>query len=270
LILAGHPEPQFSPSAHNDGLFGPSSVTWIVHADSAMIVGGLTALLLQTVQPAAMAAVAEYSDYQSDPLGRLRRTVAFLGTTTFGSSAEAEAALARLVEIHSHIHGSTDEGVPYRADDPHLLAWVHATEVWAFLTAHRRYGKAELTYAQYDRYVSEMATIGGALGVIDAPHDQVALAACLDSYRPELKRTELSAGAVRFLAEFRLKRPAGAAYRTLFNAALLLQPPWAARMHPLQPHAAQRLVVPSAANGLIRTIGWALDYSSTDADGSAN
>lgn len=270
LILGGRPDPQFVMSADNDGLFGPQSVTWIIHADAAMLVGGITALLLQTLHPSAMAAVAQHSDYRTDPLGRLRRTVSFLGTTTYGTRAEAEAAIARLVGIHGQIRGETDAGVPYRADDPHLLGWVHATEVYAFLTAHRAYGARSLSGHQYDSYVGEMATVGEALGVTDAPRTVGRLEALLDSYRPELVATDLSQGAVRFLAEFHMKHPAQAAYRTLFTASLLLQPEWAAPLHPITPGTVAKITVPPATTALVRSIGWALQREAPEPKGPAH
>jgi hypothetical protein len=38
-----------------------------VHNDCAMFVGGITALLLQSLHPLAMAAVADHSGYRTDP-----------------------------------------------------------------------------------------------------------------------------------------------------------------------------------------------------------
>jgi uncharacterized protein (DUF2236 family) len=270
LILGGRPDPQFVMTADNDGLFGPRSVTWIIHADAAMLVGGITAVLLQTLHPSAMAAVAQHSDYRTDPLGRLRRTVSFLGTTTYGTRSEAEAAIARVVGIHSQIRGETDSGVPYRADDPHLLAWVHATEIHAFLTAHRVYGRRSLSSHQYDSYVAEMAVVGEALGVISAPRTTTELECLLDSYRPELRATELSKGAVQFLADFRLKPPASAAYRTIFTAALLLQPEWARALHSIKPGPVAAMAVRPANTALIRSIGWALHRRAPEPEASAD
>ena len=43
-----------------------------VHGDSSMFVGGITALLLQSLHPLAMAAVAGHSGYRGDPWGRLQ------------------------------------------------------------------------------------------------------------------------------------------------------------------------------------------------------
>src|SRR5215469_4069232 len=45
-----------------------------VHGDSSMFIGGIRALLLQSLHPLAMAAVAGHSGYRGDPWGRLQRT----------------------------------------------------------------------------------------------------------------------------------------------------------------------------------------------------
>src|SRR5688500_516301 len=72
-------------STGDPGLFGPDSVTWKVHADGAMFVGGIRALFLQTMHPLAMAGVADHSDFRSDPLQRLANTARYLGVTTYGT-----------------------------------------------------------------------------------------------------------------------------------------------------------------------------------------
>src|SRR5215510_10158129 len=75
--------------------FDDDAVVRRVHADSAMFVGGLRALLLQSLHPLAMAGVAEHSDYREDPWHRLQRTADFLGATTYGPADEAHRAIAR-------------------------------------------------------------------------------------------------------------------------------------------------------------------------------
>ncbi|MEM9714223.1 MAG: oxygenase MpaB family protein, partial [Actinomycetota bacterium] len=138
-LLAGTDEPPHRIDERaDDGWFGPGSATWHVHGDLSMLVGGVRALLLQTLHPGAMAGVADHSSYREDPLGRLHRTGAFVGATTFGSTAEAEQAVEVVRTVHRRVVGTTPEGVPYSADDPHLLLWVHATEVDSFLRAHVR------------------------------------------------------------------------------------------------------------------------------------
>ena len=58
------------------------------------LVGGIRAILLQTMHPAAMQAVADHSGYRGDMWGRLARTSTFLAVTTFGTAVDI--ALAEL------------------------------------------------------------------------------------------------------------------------------------------------------------------------------
>ena len=77
------------------GLYGPDSVTWRVHADPAMALAGLRALLLQAVHPVAMHGVFTNSDFRADPWGRLFRTAEYVAVTAYGTTREAERAEAR-------------------------------------------------------------------------------------------------------------------------------------------------------------------------------
>ena len=106
-----------------------------------MFVGGIRALLLQTLHPAAMRAVSDHSGYRGDMWGRLNRTSHFLAVTTFGTAADAQASVDMVRRIHERVVGTMDDGTPYAASDPHLLAWVHLAEVDSFLRAHTVYGK---------------------------------------------------------------------------------------------------------------------------------
>src|SRR5690242_1796906 len=124
-----------------------------VHADASMYVGGLRALLLQSLHPLAMAGVAEHSDYRGDPWGRLQRTSTFLAVTTFGAAPDAQRAVDKVRGIHQRVHGIAPDGRPYRATDPHLLEWVHVAEVDSFLLAHRLYGAHPLDQGGRDGYV---------------------------------------------------------------------------------------------------------------------
>ncbi|MET9634635.1 oxygenase MpaB family protein, partial [Lentzea sp. NPDC006480] len=81
-----------------------------VHADHAMFIGGLRALLLQSLHPLAMAAVAQHSDYRTDPWGRLQRTSLFVGVTTYGTEKDALEAIERLGRVHTFIHGTAPDG----------------------------------------------------------------------------------------------------------------------------------------------------------------
>src|SRR6201988_2645191 len=113
--------------------FGEDRPIRRVHADASMFVGGLRALLLQSLHPLAMAGVAQHSDYRDDPWGRLQRTSAFLARTTFGSATQAGEACATVRKVHERVVGTAPDGRVYTANDPHLLAWVHLCGVDSFL-----------------------------------------------------------------------------------------------------------------------------------------
>lgn len=179
--------------------FGPERPIRTVHGDASMFIGGVRALLLQSLHPTAMAAVAAHSGYRGDPWGRLQRTSTFLAVTTFGTAADARQAVDRVRAVHERVRGTGPGGEPYRAADPHLLGWVHAAEVDSFLRAHRRYGARTLDEEAYDAYVADTAIVGAALGVLDPPRDQRQLAALLRDYRPELRATAPALDAARFI-----------------------------------------------------------------------
>ncbi|MBX9426939.1 MULTISPECIES: oxygenase MpaB family protein [Streptomyces] len=228
--------------------FGPDRPIRVVHGDASMYIGGLAALLLQSLHPTAMAAVAAHSGFQGDPWGRLQRTSTFLAVTTFGTSEDAEAAVTRVREVHARIRGTTPEGVPYRASDPHLLGWVHVAETACFLRAHQRYGRAPLDPAAADGYVADMAEVARRLGVESPPGSRAGLAARLAEYRPELRATPASRAAARFLlSDPPLPALARFPYAFLAAAAVELLPAWARAY--LDPPAATRLMLPLGRPG---------------------
>src|SRR5215204_1144573 len=99
------------------GLFGPSSVTWHLHADPSMWLAGVRALYLQALHPLAMRGVMQNSDFREDPWGRLMRTAAFVGVTTYGPRPDAEAAGARVRRIHRALTlHDPDTGRTHRVD----------------------------------------------------------------------------------------------------------------------------------------------------------
>ena len=232
---------------------------WAVHSDVAMLVGGLRALLLQTLHPPTLAGVTQHSTYRTDPLGRLQRTGAFVGTTTFGSRTEADEAVAVVRAVHEHIVGTTRDGTPYAATDPHLLAWVHCTEADSFLRARMRYGAEPLGSGVADRYVAEIGEIGAELGVIDPPQNRQQLRERLQDYRPELAASADTHETVRFLAFPPLALAARAPYGIVFAAAASMLPGFARRQLrlPVLP-LTEPLAIRPAATVLLRTIGWAL------------
>lgn len=127
-------------------LFGPQSLTWRVNREAFLLLGGGRALLLQIAHPLVAAAVAEHSGFGQAPLQRLWRTLDLSLTVTFGSAAEALAAVQRIEGVHARVRGELPEavgpfrrGTPYDANDPALLLWVHATLVDSALLAYERF-----------------------------------------------------------------------------------------------------------------------------------
>lgn len=246
-------------SVEDPGLFGPGSAIWRVHGDPSMLIGGLRALLLQTLHPLAMAGIAEHSDYRHDPWGRLHRTGRFVGSTTFGTTAAAEASIEAVKRIHGRVRGIAPDGRPYAADDPHLMLWVHITEADSFLTSYHRYGEGRLTQAEADDYVAQMAEIARRLGAEDPPTDEASLAARLEAFRTEVRATGQAREAVRFLLVPPVPLLARGAYGLIAAAAIASLPGWAQRQLWLPvPPLVDPLVIRPAALTLTRTFGWAL------------
>ena len=204
---------------------------WRVHADASMFVGGIRALLLQSLHPRAMAAVSQHSGFRGDPWGRLQRTSTFLATTTYGTIPAAERMITAINRIHSRIEGHTADGLPYRADEPELLAWVHVAEIDSFLSTHDQFGASPLTAAERDRYVEQAAGTARQLGVLDPPTTVAGLAAVLESYRPLLRMTPEA----REARDLLLKHPPLSAfeqvgYRSMTAGAIASLPAWARPM----------------------------------------
>jgi uncharacterized protein (DUF2236 family) len=231
-----------------------------VHGDASMFVGGVRALLLQSLHPLAMAGVAAHSGYKGDPWGRLQRTSHFLAVTTFGTTQDAEAMVARIRSVHETVEGVAPDGRPYAASDPHLLRWVHIAEIDSFLTAHQRYGASPLDADGRDGYVADTARVAEALGVVDPPRSESQLRAQLKEYRDELTGTPAARAAARFIL---LSPPLPALARVPYGAiaatAVSLMPRWARRQLwlPYLP-VTEATVVRAAGEAVTRTIRWAM------------
>jgi uncharacterized protein (DUF2236 family) len=221
-----------------------------------MFPGGITALLLQSLHPLAMAGVAGHSGYRGDPWGRLQRTSHYLAVTTFGTVPDAEQAIAVVRAVHRRVRGTDDQGRAYAADDPHLLRWVHVAEVWSFLHAFQSYAGAPLTDDEADTYVAQANRAATLLGATDLPTTVSELEATLTAYRPELESTPAAREATRFML---LNPPvpllARPGYALIAAGGVALLPPWARRalMLPLPaPGLAVAARAGAVSTGLVR------------------
>lgn len=243
-----------------DRWFEPDSPIGRVHGDASMFVGGLAALLLQSLHPLAMAGVDQHSGFRGDPWGRLARTSHFLAVTTFGSAADAEAEIAQVRAVHRRVRGRAPDGRPYSASDPHLLSWVHVAEVAMFLSAYQRHGSGRLSPSEADEYVVQSAVVAKALGAVEVPMSTAEVRAALDAYRPELRSTPEARATARYLiASPPLPWTLRGLYLPLAGAAVALLPRWARwplRL-PWLP-VTESTVLRAGGEAVTRTIRWAL------------
>lgn len=199
-----------------------------VHSDSSMFIGGMRALLLQSLHPLAMAGVAQHSDYRNDPWGRLQRTADFLAVTTFGPADQAQLTIDRIKAVHRTVTGTASDGRAYSAADPHLLRWVHVAEVDSFLRAHQTYGAHPLTAHEADMYVEDMAVIARALDIPAPPVSVRGLRDQLVMFRYELQSTPEARDVARYLLiEPPIDLASRVPYSLIAAAAVATLPVWA-------------------------------------------
>jgi len=242
-----------------DGLFGPGAVSRRVHGDfTTMMVGGVAALLLQMLHPAVLAGVWDHSNFRKDMQGRLRRTARFIARITYGSRAEAEAAIAHVSLIHDSVRGVLPDGMPYAANDPALLAWVHVTAITSFLGAWIRYGEPAMPIADQDRYMAEMAVMANALGAHPIPRSKGEAQRLVAKMRPQLRcdaRTrEVANHILRPHAANWLGEPV---HVLTMQAAIDLLPAWARRMHGLHVSGLSLPLIRTATFGMAQGVRWA-------------
>jgi uncharacterized protein (DUF2236 family) len=225
-----------------------------------MFVGGIRALLLQSLHPVAMLGVSQHSGFRGDPWGRLQRTSRFLATTTYGTIADAERSIRIVRAIHKRVKGTAPGGQPYRADDPHLLGWIHVAEVDSFLNAYQVFGSPRLGPAEADTYVQQSGFVAEQLGVVDPPQTVAEVDQLMAEYRPELKLTPAASEAAELLLKDPpLAGPQKLGYALLAAGAVSSLPAWARAMLllPTLP-ATDRLIARPLTRTALGTIRWAL------------
>ncbi len=221
------------------GYFGPASVTWRVLADPTASVAGVRALFLQALHPLALAGVHEHSDFATAFWPRLQRTAQYVTTVAYGTTEQADAAVARVRAAHRRVRGVDPvTGQHYAASDPELLRWVHAAEVDSFVDAARR-GGVGLDGAQLDTFLAEQVRAAELIGVPDVPNDRAALAEYLRTVRPHLRSSPIARYAAVRLAVppmplwVQLATPARPLWSIIAGLGFTLLPPWARRLYGL-------------------------------------
>ena len=205
-------------------LFAPDSITWRVHSDESMLVGGVRALLEQALNAEAMAGVAANSNFREDTWGRFRRTSEYVSLLTFGDSELAEISAQRVRAVHAKL------GV----DDPRLLLWVHVAMVDSFLDTAIRSGLT-LSLAEQDRYLQEMVLFAELVGIQsgDVPANRSDLDKYFESETPNLYASDDAKRAALFLTFppmspwLRFGTPAAPTWTAIAALASSSLPDWA-------------------------------------------
>jgi uncharacterized protein (DUF2236 family) len=256
------PGEQYTEPVGDPGLFGPDSAIWYVHGDVTGVVGGVSGLLLGTLNEPVTHGTNRFSDYLTDPLRRLGFTASFVLGVTYGSTPVAEKLIATVTAMHQRVQGTMPDGRPFSATSSPDIIWTGVTQAYAVARAHSVYHPRPLRGARLDQYFAEYAEISRRLGATDVPSSRAEVHDYLRSMRPRLTVSEETLRAVRFL-----RSPYGhdpltrLSSRLISRVATELLPPWAKELlglrarTPLTPIAAR-----AAGHALTRILRTGVRY----------
>ncbi len=153
------------------GYYGPGSATWKIASEAVITLGGTRAVLMQIAHPLVAMGVSEHSSYMTDPFGRTEHTFILGQKLSFGSIATAQEAARTINRLHAHVHGilpdragAYSSGAQYRARDPELLCWVHATLIDTILYVYPLF-IAPLSEEEQEQYYQESKSMAHLLGL---------------------------------------------------------------------------------------------------------
>jgi len=223
-------------NARSEPLFPADAAIRRIGGESALMLAAGRALLMQVAHPLVAAGVADHSGFTEDPWRRLARTMQAVYAVVFGTREEAERIRRGVAAAHAHVRGTLGErvgrfpaGTPYRADDPALTLWVHATLVDTALEVYTRFVGpiADADRAEFYEQMKAVADIFGVpRGVIPPGHQ------AFDVYVANMLQSgELAAGSqARAIAQTVLDPPVPLPLKPTFiamahvTAALLPEP----------------------------------------------
>lgn len=251
---AGSHSVDFTRPAGEAALAGPDSVSWRIFRNPlALFIGGITAVLMELAEPRVRSGVWEHTSFRTDPLTRMRRTGYAAMVTVYAARSVAEGMIAGVNRMHARIEGVTPDGVRYRADDPELLRWVHATALFGFMEAYARFVRP-LTPEERDRFVAEGVPAARLYGAHDAPDSAARLERLVAATLPQL---EPSGIVDEFLGIMRtlplLPRPLRGVNGMLVDAAIGLLP------HEVRAILGLPSSEPSATTELLGSVGRRID-----------
>jgi uncharacterized protein (DUF2236 family) len=129
-----------------------------VSAEGVLIAAGGRAILLQVAHPKVAAGVAEHSDFQHQPIDRLRRTLWYMLGIVYGDSREMQDVADMVNAVHRAVVGPG-----YSANDPDLQVWVGATLYESTVMLYERV-MGPLPTERHGQLLRQYGTLATALG----------------------------------------------------------------------------------------------------------
>jgi len=224
---AGLPRVNFAAPAGEQALAGPDSISWQVFRNPvAMFVGGVAAVIMELAEPRVRAGVWEHSSFRATPMDRLQRTGLAAMVTVYAAQSTAEAMIAGVRRAHDGVRGHTQAGEAYRANDPELLDWVHATAAFGFLQAYRSYVRP-LSPAEQDRYYAEGQPAAALYGATGAPTSVAEMQRLVERMKPRLAPSPVIEEFLRIMNRASiLPNGTGMAQRVMIRGAVAIVPAW--------------------------------------------
>ena len=158
------------------GLYGPRSEAWRLNREAFLLLGaGPRALLLQLAHPLVAEGVDQHSTFRQDPWGRLHGTLTSYLRIVYGSRSAGTGEIARLNRLHVSVRGPVRDPVArdvtgaseYRAREPDLSLWVHATLVESTMTVYDAWYEP-LSAERRAAFYRETLPVGRAFGIPDS------------------------------------------------------------------------------------------------------
>ena len=163
------PRIDYAHPAGAAALYAPDSVAWRVYKNPlTVLIGGITAVMLELAEPRVRTGVWEHSVFRTDPMSRIRRTGVATLATIYAPAESARRLIANVGRMHARVGGVTPEGTPYQASEVELLNWVQATVDYGFMEAYSAYG-ARLTDAERSAFYAESQVSARLFGAISKP-----------------------------------------------------------------------------------------------------
>jgi uncharacterized protein (DUF2236 family) len=176
--ISGTTLPSEMPVSDTDpdpGIMGPGTITWRLHKEQWLILGGARAFLMQAAHPKVAQGALDHSAYAEDPFGRVYRTVMAMSVFLTGTTHEVNVMARNINRLHTTVTGTINQasagkhpvGEPYTGMDPDGLLWVHISFVDSMLSAYQAF-VGPLSEAEREQYWQESLRYARRLGLTDA------------------------------------------------------------------------------------------------------